>query len=399
MRIVLPFCPAVLDGFYPDFFAGLTDAIRERGDEAVRSSFAKIGAHDAAELSALYRLLEPGCDLFLDLCCWGYGLTRFGVQQPSGPPRPILDALGIPYVGMLFDQPYFQPINAVAAQRLFATFPDLGHREQAQFVFPGLALAGDAFVPPAVRPANAFPASTWSGRDIDVLYVGNLDLKALHRPWRGTPSEPVCEAVAQLVHEQPERPFHLGVMEVLRRQPVPASPQEIADLVRMLELYVRSSFRNEVVVALAHAGLRLHVVGRGWDGVALPGNARCVAPVAYEEIFRLAGRSRICVDASTYLSGANDRVFNYALNGAVCVTNASGYLRAAMGDEEWLHFYSLRELDALAGRLRALLAAPRRLQEMGEAAKRAVLARHSWRERLETILAATSLSSPRPRAP
>jgi len=397
MRIVLPFCPGVPHGFYRDFFEGLSEAIRERGDEAARFPIADVGTHGVEESTALYRELERGCDLFLDLCCWGHGLTRFGVQQPSAPPRPILDALGVPYVGMLFDQPYFQPINGVCAQRLFATFPDLGHREQVRLVFPDLALAGDAFAPPAVRPENAFPASDWSQRDIDLLYVGNLDLNALRRPWQGTPSEPVCEAVAQLVREQPERPFHLGMMEILRRRSVPASLQEIGHLVGMLELFVRASFRHDVVVALARAGIRLLVVGRGWEGVALPGNARCVPPVAYEQIFRLAGRSRVCVDASTYLSGANDRVFNYALNGAVCFTNAAGYLRSAMGNDEWLGFYSMQDLAALAEEVRALLAEPRRLREMGEAGKRAVLARHTWRERLQTILTATSLSSPPPR--
>ena len=139
------------------------------------------------------------------------------------------------------------------------------------------------------------------------------------------------------------------------------------------------------------------VVGRGWDRIALPANAQRLEPLAYEEMFRLAGRSRICLDASTYLSGANGRVFNYALNGAVCFTNAAGYL----GREDWLRFYSMRELDALAESVRALLGKPKELREMGERAKQAVLSRHTWRDRLETILAATcpSSSQPPPRAP
>jgi hypothetical protein len=387
MRIVLPFCRDVPHGFYWDFLQGLSDAIVARGDEAVRFPMAKIGAHDAGETTALYRQLERGCDLFLDLCCWGYGLTRLGVPQGAAPPKPLLDAFGIRYVGMLFDQPYFQPINVVCAERLFATFPDLGHREQAQFVFPELALAGHAFAPPAVRALNARPAAA---RDIDVLYFGNLDLAALAHPWKGSVLEDVGEAVAAIVQERPERPFHLGVAEVLRERGARVSPQETADLVRMMELYVRSRFRHDAVVALARAGIRLTVVGRGWDGIALPGNVERLAPLAYAELFSLAGRSRICIDASTYLSGANDRVFNYALNGAVCFTNATGYLQPAMGKEEWLCFYSMRELDALAERVRELLASPRRLRETGERARRAVLASHTWRNRLDGISAICS---------
>src|SRR5678816_3847679 len=75
MRIVLPYCRDVPHGFYWDFLDGLSEAIRERGAEAVRFPFAQIGKHDAQEMASLYREVERGCDLFLDLCCWGYGLT------------------------------------------------------------------------------------------------------------------------------------------------------------------------------------------------------------------------------------------------------------------------------------------------------------------------------------
>ena len=387
MRIVLPYCRDVPHGFYWDFLEGLGEAIAERGDEAVRLPMAKVGEHGAEEMSALYRQLERGCDLFLDLCSWGYGLTRMGVPQPAAPPRPLLDVFGVTYAGLLFDQPYFQPINVVCAARLFATFPDLGHREQAQLVFPDLALAGHAFAPPAVRAANARAAAE---RDIDVLYFGNLDLDALSRPWKGGPNEAACETVAGIVGERPERPFHLAVKEVLSGEPV----QRIAEVMRAMELHVRSKFRHDAVVALARAGARMVVVGRGWDGVALPANVERRAPLVYQEMFRLAGRSRICLDASTYLNGANDRVFNYALNGAVCFTNATGYL----GREDWLRFYSMRELDQLAERVRELLAEPRRLREIGERARRAALAHHTWRERMETIVAATASPSSPPRA-
>lgn len=385
MRIVLPYCRDVPHGFYWDFLDGLSEAIRERGAEAVRFPFAKIGEHDAGEMAALYRELERGCDLLLDLCCWGYGLSRFGAQQAGAAPRPILDALGIRYVGMLFDHPYFQPLNFVSAERLYASFPDRSHRELAQFVYPDLRLAGDAFVPPATRALNARPAE----RDIDVLYFGNVDFSTLDRPWQGGAHASLCDAVASLIDEQPARPVHRALSQVLREQRRTVSPQEIADVLRTLELFMRTKFRHGAVLALARAGLRLVVVGRGWERLALPQNAKRLAPLAYEEMFRLAGRSRICIDASTYLSGANDRVFNYALNGAVCFTNADGYL----GSEDWLRFYSMRGLDALAEDVRELLGQTSRLREMGERGKQAVLARHTWRDRLETILAATWPSS------
>lgn len=49
MRIVLPYCLDVPHGFYWDFLHGLTDAIEERGGQAVRFPFAKVGAHPGEE--------------------------------------------------------------------------------------------------------------------------------------------------------------------------------------------------------------------------------------------------------------------------------------------------------------------------------------------------------------
>lgn len=376
MRIVLPFCPSVQHGFYRDFSQGVSEALRELGHDAIPFPFAQIGTQAPADMAALYRVLtQEKCDLFLDVCCWGYGLSQIGLQgEGSAPPTPILDGFNVSYVGMLFDHPYFQPINAVRAHRLYAAFPDLHHREQAQLVYPELKLSGDVFSPPGVRPGNERPVRDWSERDIDVLYVGNLDLEALGRAWRGRADEALCEAVAGLVLEQPDRPLYLAVTDVLKQHT--ASAGDAGGVLRAVEPFFRARFRHDAVVALARSGVRMRVIGREWDRVALPGNVELGPEVPYEEMFRLAGRARICLDASTYLHGANDRVFSFALNGAVSFTNAAGYLRGASG-EEWIYFYSMRELDQLGERIAALLGHPQRLREASERARRAVLAAHT----------------------
>jgi hypothetical protein len=319
-------------------------------------------------------------------------MSQIGLQgEGSAPPTPILDGFDVPYVGMLFDHPYFQPINAVRARRLYAAFPDLHHREQAQLVYPELRLSGDVFAPPGIRPGNERSVGDWSERDIDVLYFGNLNFDLLERAWKGRADEALCEAVVALVLEQPDRPLYLAVAEVVKQHAAssPAvSTLDVGGILRAVEPYFRARFRHDAVVALARSGVRMLVIGRDWERIALPRNVECGAEVPYEEMFRLAGRARICLDASTYLDGANDRVFSFALNGAVSFTNAAGYLRGASGAGEWLHFYSMRALDQLAERIPALLGQPQRLREASERARRAVLAAHTWRHRLEDVLAA-----------
>jgi len=144
---------------------------------------------------------------------------------------------------------------------------------------------------------------------------------------------------------------------------------------------------------MTEAGPRMTVVGRGWETAKLPDSVEQLPPTSYDGISRIAGRAKICLDASIYLDGANDRVFKYAVNRAVCFTNAAGYLRRAFCDRGDIRFYSMRNLTDLGEKAKSLLAAPRALREAGESARQTVLAAHTWRQRVESILSVLRRSS------
>jgi hypothetical protein len=132
----------------------------------------------------------------------------------------------------------------------------------------------------------------------------------------------------------------------------------------------------------------MRVVGKGWDRLGLPANVEFGSPTDYDGLFRLASQAKICLDASTYLDGANDRVFSYALNGAVCFTNADGWLRPALAGNDGVRFYSMGSLNELGDQVRSLLARPDELREAGSRARQVVLASHTWRPRVESMLEA-----------
>jgi hypothetical protein len=159
----------------------------------------------------------------------------------------------------------------------------------------------------------------------------------------------------------------------------------------LVENHMRHVFRHAAVAALADSGVRMCVVGKGWDGISFGANVELIPETDYEGIFRLASQAKICVDASTYFNGVNDRVFSYAVNGAVCFTNASGYLRGAFEGNPGICFYSLRERSELGGQIKSLLSRPRALREAGQSAKEAVLTDHTWRNRVSHILSSIPL--------
>lgn len=399
MRILLPIWRAAPERcFYQDFHAGMIEALREFGHEALPFPYANPGRLSLQdEGNALVQQLAAARpSAVLDIACWSYALTRLTVAA-RGAMEPIFDAFDIPYAGWLFDHPYNQALNGAAGKRLHAIYPDLGHPPQVRLVYPQFWPVSEIFAPPAVRPANDRSAPEWSAdRDIDVLYVGNLVPEALQRIWNTrdersveNPIDPgFCDALADAVLAEPERSLHLCVEAAISH--ARAGTDFHANL-RLVEFHLRHTFRHAAVVALGRAGVHLQVVGDGWRGAALPPAVRVHPATDYQGLFGFAGRAKICLDASTYVDGANDRVFSYALNRAVCFTNAAGYLRRAVGAEGGLRFYSMRNLSELGEQVKALLARPEALQEAGERARSSVLSAHLWRHRVGTVLDAMRL--------
>lgn len=399
MRILLPIWRGAPERcFYQDFHAGMIEAIREFGHEALPFSHADIGRlslhNEGNALLQQVSAARPGA--VLDIACWSYALTRLTVG-PTSAMNPIFDAFEIPYVGWLFDHPYNQALNGAAGRRLHAVYPDLGHPSQVRLVYPQYRPVREIFGPPAVRPANDRSAQEWAtNRDIDVLYVGNLVPGALQRIWnrRGewlvedSVDSGLCDSIVDAVLAEPEQSLHVCSAAAISH--ARAGTDFHANL-RLVEFYLRHAFRHAAVVALGQAGVRLQVVGDGWGSVALPPGIRVHPATDYAGLFGFAARAKICLDASTYVDGANDRVFSYGLNRAVCFTNASGFLRGAMGEEAGLRFYSMRRLDDLGESVKQLLSRPAGLREAGERARLDVLAAHTWRHRIGGILSAMGL--------
>ncbi|MEO8003855.1 MAG: glycosyltransferase [Betaproteobacteria bacterium] len=399
MQILLPILRDQREQtFYQDFHRGLADGLRALGHEPVEFSFQSLGEPRQEEAERLLRQLDGAkIGAVLDLCCWAYGLSQITLEMQGSARKSIFDVFDIRYVGLLCDQPYHQALNGIGAQQRYAAYPDRGHPEQVKLAFPDFKLTGEIFVPPAIRPANDRSVHKGSpDRSIDVLYVGNLETLALDRFWNDRLSlfwqgeyDPVfCDALTETALSEPDRSFHLNIQTTLEKlgPPIPGflfNPQ-----MRAVETYLRYVLRRNAVVALARSGVRMRVVGRGWDTIQLPSNVELQGETNYEEFFKLAGQAKICLDASMYLDGANDRVFSYALNGAVCFTNAAGYLRGAFGENQGMCFYSMRDLAGLVEQVKALLARPDAIRAAGERAREIVLSSHTWRSRVGDLLGA-----------
>jgi Glycosyl transferases group 1 len=395
LRFLLPYntkLSTAASSFYSDFHLGIAEAARELGHETLRFDIADGAQASATERDALYRSLATNpCDTVIDLCCWGLGLSRITVWDGSSGGEPLFDSLDMDYVGLLLDQPWFQPLPGVRSARLYVAVPDRNNLADIPLIYPELQLRGMTFAPPAVRAANDRSQSS-DKRDLDVLFIGNLQRAALaaRESWPNDCAD-LCEASVAKALAAPAESLYRIVLSAATQLGLPihgsvGTPTALTAL-RAVEHYLRARMRLDAVRAAAASGATVHVVGVGWDSIELPGNVVCHSPTAdYEGLFAMAGRARICLDVSSYPGGANDRVFSYSLNRAVCLSNAAGYLADAYRESGGVQFYSPAEPADLAGKIAGLLASPQRLREQAEAGRQVTLETQNWRIRLETIL-------------
>lgn len=390
MKILMPFWRRVGKerGFYEHFSARLTEVARESGHSVARFEFLVPGQVLPEERNRLQQLLmREAFDFVLDLSCKGGVHLSESVWDGSDTGESLLDSVELPYVGMLLDQVYLQAMLAlVRGERVYLALPDELHDEQLTLLYPEHTWAGTLVAPPAVRLADDRSVAPWSDRDLELLYVGNIDPETLQRRWRGEPEAAVLDAVADHAVLVPDMPLQHCYLDVIGSLGLTHTPKLASIVLPRVESYLRARFRHDLVLAAAKSGVGLCLVGSGWDQFSLPPNVHRHSPVDYAGLLSLYGRSKVCLEASTYLGGASDRVFGATVNGAMCVTNTERYLSPFYGDDGAVAFYSLRHLESLPERLQALLSAAADTTARAAEARSITLARHTWRHRLEDIV-------------
>lgn len=158
----------------------------------------------------------------------------------------------------------------------------------------------------------------------------------------------------------------------------------------LIDLYVRTYFRGEIVRKLAEADIKVHVFGADWDKLA------CKKP---ENIIKNRGQvsSAICVDAVRnaklslnimpwFKNGAHDRIFTAMLQKTAALTDDSRYLREELTDGEDVVFFSLANLEQMTDIIHKLLRDEGKIASIAEGGCRRAREAHTWRSRTAELL-------------
>ncbi|MBO5483683.1 MAG: glycosyltransferase family 1 protein [Lachnospiraceae bacterium] len=169
----------------------------------------------------------------------------------------------------------------------------------------------------------------------------------------------------------------------------------IASEFRAVDRYVRCYYRDKVLRILLENEIEVHVFGDGWERMELSGSSRLQihGRVGYQESLEIVADSKISLNVMPWFKeGSHDRVFSAMLNGAVCLTDSSEYLKEECKEGTNLLCYSLDNLEQLPFLVRSVLDDVERGRSIAEAGKKLAEQKHTWavrgREFLEYLLEA-----------
>lgn len=369
------------------FSEQLAKAFEEMGHEILLFDFEK----EANSASRLLRFIERGNTVMVTFNFHAISEDTLLLDENH---TYIWESFGIPCYNIVVDHPfYYHHFIEQVPKGYHHISIDRNHMLYMKRFFP--EIDSDYFLPLAgtqvCERKNFVP---WSDRTCDLCFTGNYTPPEHFDKYidRNGPEYGAFYRgmIAELL-EYPDRLLEQVAEKHIRREIPQVTEAELKETIPNLifiDLYIRNFMRGGIIRTLAEAGLDVEVYGGGWD--ALECNAKqhihWGGPLDSAQCLEKIRHSKISVNVMPWFKdGAHDRIFNTMLNGAVCLTDSSEYLKEILLDEQNVLLYELSGMDQVPDKIRRMLDNPDRLREISEAGYKAAAKGHTWKERAKVL--------------
>lgn len=306
----------------------------------------------------------------------------------------FFEARDIPMINIVVDHPfYYHKFLPYLPKDYTQISIDRDHEAYLKRFFPEMKRG--PFLPLAGTSLwNRDTLPGWDERPMDVVFTGNYTPPSTFNEAITRINDEYTEFYYSIIRdfiEHPHLSMDAGIIKHLTESVEDideAGIKECMPNMIMIDLYVRHYFRGEVVKTLVDSGIRVHCFGAGWDLLECKHPENIVNGKVLDSLGCLQQISRAKISLNVmpwFKQGAHDRVFNSMLNGAVCFTDWSAYLKEILKDGKDVCFYELNELDRLPGQIRSLLADRERWEQMQKQAYETALESHTWAHRAKRI--------------
>ncbi len=310
----------------------------------------------------------------------------------SGEGVSVFDTYEIPCYNIVVDHPFYyhKHYPLVPANYTQLSIDRLHHAFMERF-YPEIHLGG--FLPLAgtgICPLDA-------PREMDVVFTGNYTPPAsFNKPITRINDEYTAfyHSILDELIRHPSRDIAEVFLEFLQKEMPDISDKDAAECMSnmiFLDLYIRFHFRGEIIRMLVDNGIRVDVFGEGWTELPVkhPENLIIHGGTNSVGCLKNIGKAKISLNIMPWFKdGAHDRIFNSMLNGGVCLSDDSKYLREILSNGKHIIFYSLEKIEALPAMVKRLLDDPELLSAIREEGFLQASKFHTWAHRadyLETL--------------
>ena len=308
----------------------------------------------------------------------------------------VWDAYRIPCYNIAADHPYFYHDRLRELPKAYYHVSiDRFHQKYFREFYPEFSEAG--FLPLAgtelADAADGRKLQTAS-RPIDVVFTGNYTELPFFEPYINWINDEYAEFYRGIIQELIQKPAEtveaVALRHCEREMGKVACDQLRGAFYRMIfiDLYVRNYWRGLAVRLLADAGIRVDVVGKGWEDLDCEHPENLILHPQTDSVtcLRLLRQSKISLNVMPWFKdGAHDRVFNSILNGAVCVSDTSAYLGGELADGEGVCYFDLGKIQELPVIVQELLQDREKMESISAKGMPKVRAYHTWAQRADTL--------------
>lgn len=294
-----------------------------------------------------------------------------------------------PVWSFLVDHPYYLNDRIVTkAKNHFVSCVDLNHVDYIEKLYPNIVTP--CFVP---HGGETYKGSyiPYDDREYEVIFMGTLKSEKAYFDTVSKMPMDVQNLIYQILEDaECKEDFLLEDLitprlKSLRNEDLRSIIAELS----FIDTIIRSRNRKKIIDKLIEHDIKVHIFGNGWEEYSKKYSDKVIVheSVSYNEMLNLNMNSKIVLNnMPLFRNGSHERVFTAMLNGAVCVTEESKYLKTQFVDDEDLVFFRMDDLDSMCSRIKEILNDSSKAISIVESGKERALNSHTWENRAKSIL-------------
>lgn len=287
----------------------------------------------------------------------------------------LYEFVGYPVFGFLVDHPCYHHtrlLNLAASNTYIGCF-DMNHVDYVRRYYPKHKNVN--FIPHFSFKAESF--IPYENKSIDVYFPGsyrntltyNTDLEDMPKVFANIVKELIT---LQLMDKT------LTLEEALRKHLASLNFkytneefQELMDMAKLTDLYVRDYYREKIVRSILDAGIPLIVCGKGWEKLkeeylellAIVGDGG----LDIEDNVKLISDSKIIINVFPSIkNGTHERIFTAMRNCSICFSNSNKYLNENFSDGDNIVLYDIDKIDEIPDKIKWILNEPDKAKIIAE---------------------------------